>query len=73
VAQPPSAKAAKTSPAGAIVLGEVGAALGAATGPLAPIAVPVLGLVGGAAGYFLGKSVTEGIINSGKAMIDSFF
>jgi hypothetical protein len=59
--------------AGAIVLGEAGATLGLATGPLAPIASPLLGLAFGAIGYFGGKALTQGIIDSGKSLIDSFF
>lgn len=45
---------------GGMLLGaKVGVALGAMTGPLAPIAAPVLGLLGGALGYIGGEKTGE--------------
>ena len=43
-----------TGTGGAWVGAETGFALGAMTGPAAPVAAPLLSLVGGATGYFLG-------------------
>lgn len=57
--------------AGAIALGEAGAALGAFTGPAAPIAVPLLGWIGGAIGYLGGKTIVQDAISSGKASLDA--
>lgn len=59
--------------AGAIALGEAGAALGALTGPAAPIAMPLLGLIGGGLGYFGGKKIVQGVLSLGRAAVDSAF
>ena len=40
---------------------KVGVAAGTATGPLAPVAVPVLGLAGGVAGYFGADKLIKGL------------
>jgi hypothetical protein len=39
---------------------ELGAGLGAMTGPFAPVAVPVLGLAGAIGGHYLGEKFGEG-------------
>lgn len=44
---------------GALVGGKLGVMAGGMTGPLAPYAAPVLGLAGGAAGYFAPEMVRE--------------
>ena len=43
--------------AGALALGQLGFGLGGMTGPLAPVASPVLGLAFGTAGYFGGEDL----------------
>lgn len=57
---------------GAFLGAKVGAGLGTLTGPVAPIAVPVLGtaglLVGGAAGAFIGTEAPEGAMEAGEAL-----
>jgi len=57
--------------AGATALGEAGAAIGALTGPAAPILIPLLGLAGGALRYFGGKTAVQGVLSFGRSVIDS--
>jgi hypothetical protein len=57
--------------AAAIYLGSEGAALGALTGPLAWIFVPVGGLVGGFIGYYAGSTLVDNTVYAGKAGIDA--
>lgn len=56
------------SVAGAALGAQGGAALGAMTGPLAPVAVPTLGLVGAAAGAYMGSEGMEQGINKLRSM-----
>ncbi len=56
-----------------LTYGAYGASLGALTGPAAPIAAPVLGLVFGAVGYYAGSTAARGTIWGGKALIDWAF
>ena len=50
-------------------MGESFAMAGAFAGPAAPIAMPVLGLVGGALGYYLGKGAVQETLNFGNRTI----
>lgn len=55
--------------AGAAAGAAAGAGLGLATGPFAPIASPVLGLVGGAAGAYVGKEGTQAAIRGLRNLV----
>jgi len=56
--------------AGALALGEAGAAAGVFCGPLAWVCTPAGGLIGGAVGYFGGSALAEGIIDVGGDITD---
>lgn len=55
--------------AGAAAGAAAGAGLGLATGPFAPIASPLLGLAGGAAGAYVGKEGTQAAIRGLRSMV----
>lgn len=50
--------------------GVLGATVGAATGPLAPVAVPVLATAFAAGGYMFGEKATEAFIDGNRKMLN---
>ncbi len=51
---------------------EGGAALGALTGPAAPVAIPVLGAVGATVGYFGGDALAREAVHETAQAVDAF-